>query len=194
MRKTPVKHVVDGYEKEDGTRVRKHTKGTGVVKATQKLKSSLVTEPKEYFATHGDIRTYPYLRTYKVRVRKVDSVDLDKNIIYSNYRSHGPEHWHYFVTAEKYGTRSSGGAPNLLDSGGIPIEFDMIKLQKDFKNAKYVEIEVADKTTWRGGDSLYSYNDRVIVPMSTIDIAVQAQKRYLGAPVEKTHARSILTG
>jgi len=41
MRRTPVKHVVDSYKKDDGTKVRKHTKGSGAKKTTPKMPSSL---------------------------------------------------------------------------------------------------------------------------------------------------------
>ena len=57
MRKSPVKHIVDSYKKTDGTKVKRHTKGSGLKKSTPRMPSSFKKSTKEIVVYTGtDLR------------------------------------------------------------------------------------------------------------------------------------------
>ena len=57
MRKSPVKHIVDSYKKTDGTKVKSHTKGSGITKITPRMPSSLKKSTREMVVYTGtDLR------------------------------------------------------------------------------------------------------------------------------------------
>ena len=57
MRKSPVKHIVDSYKKTDGTKVKSHTKGSGLKKSTPRMPSSFKKSTKEMVVYTGtDVR------------------------------------------------------------------------------------------------------------------------------------------
>lgn len=194
MRKTPIRHVVKPYKKEDGTTVRQHVKGNGVKKATYRegsiipeyLEERMKEKDREWQISEierikANARISPHLRSALDEItdalksgnmRLASELTSVKSYITGSLDTKDEEYKHHFNEDAKYNEKVLGrDVYGILDSMHHDIAFSQGEIPSG------ATIFSADGARSRGPPALKSPTLRMI-RREHDDIYKSVQKRW----------------